>query len=294
MPICQTMYLELNKCCRFSEDVAGLLDQLLVLDPERRLTADEALDHEWFWTDPMPAEPGAVKIFPSSHEYDKRKAHEDRQGNGGERNRAAQEAAFRGPNQVVKVPAAVQQQPAMQQPIAPPGLPGPARFVAQPNMPQPSQGMRPPAWQGNAINIQLGNGMQHLQPNGLPQRPMQHSQAIPAVAAQHPALPPGLPARPATFTHSTLPRPPQAQPAHGLPPRPAPPSYGNGSDMLGEPDLKRRRMAEEPRQIAGAASRGPAERAADRVAAQSYGSVRRRPQPESDYPPAGDAEPMDY
>ena len=33
-----------------------LLDQLLVLDPHKRINADRALDHDFFWTDPMPTD----------------------------------------------------------------------------------------------------------------------------------------------------------------------------------------------------------------------------------------------
>lgn len=38
-------------------DTVDLLDKLLILDPSRRITAAAALDHDWFWTDPMPADP---------------------------------------------------------------------------------------------------------------------------------------------------------------------------------------------------------------------------------------------
>lgn len=31
-----------------------LLDKLLTLDPEQRINADDALGHDFFWTDPMP------------------------------------------------------------------------------------------------------------------------------------------------------------------------------------------------------------------------------------------------
>jgi serine/threonine protein kinase len=34
-----------------------LLRQLLCLDPRKRITAVEALDHLWFWTAPLPEEP---------------------------------------------------------------------------------------------------------------------------------------------------------------------------------------------------------------------------------------------
>ena len=266
---------------RFSDDVADLLDKLLVLDPEVRLTADEALDHDWFWTDPMPAEPGSVKIFPSSHEYDKRKAHEERQGNGGERNRAAQEAAFRGPNQVVKVPSAVQQQPQqiVQPPPAPAVLPGPARWLAQPQLPQQQpQAMRPAtSWGPNgSLNVNLGGPS--LQPNSLPQRPTHQAAYAAPISSQPTSIAPGLPRRPSGYppSHSSLPRPPHVQ--HGLPPRPVPPAYGHANDSTAEPDLKRRRMANEPRQIAG-------------VAARMAAGARNGSYAEMDGSPAGGAEP---
>jgi hypothetical protein len=34
---------------------ADLMMQLLRLDPIKRLTANDALDHAWFWTTPRPA-----------------------------------------------------------------------------------------------------------------------------------------------------------------------------------------------------------------------------------------------
>lgn len=45
---------------RWSSDdklFADLIDKILVLDPKKRLTASEALDHDWFWTHPFPKEP---------------------------------------------------------------------------------------------------------------------------------------------------------------------------------------------------------------------------------------------
>lgn len=33
-----------------------LLDKLLTLDPEQRINADQALGHDFFWTDPMPCD----------------------------------------------------------------------------------------------------------------------------------------------------------------------------------------------------------------------------------------------
>lgn len=42
----------------YVKDATGcdLLDKLLQLDPQRRCDADAALDHDFFWTDPAPAD----------------------------------------------------------------------------------------------------------------------------------------------------------------------------------------------------------------------------------------------
>lgn len=37
-----------------------LLDKLLILDPSKRLDADAALNHDFFWTDPMPCDLGKM------------------------------------------------------------------------------------------------------------------------------------------------------------------------------------------------------------------------------------------
>jgi cyclin-dependent kinase 9 len=37
-----------------------LIDQLLVLNPENRINADNALQHDFFWTDPMPCDLGKM------------------------------------------------------------------------------------------------------------------------------------------------------------------------------------------------------------------------------------------
>ena len=33
-----------------------LLDKLFILDPSKRINSEDALDHDFFWTDPMPSE----------------------------------------------------------------------------------------------------------------------------------------------------------------------------------------------------------------------------------------------
>jgi serine/threonine-protein kinase BUR1 len=42
---------------------ADLMMQLLRLDPIKRLTANDALDHPWFWTIPRPAKCAELVLF---------------------------------------------------------------------------------------------------------------------------------------------------------------------------------------------------------------------------------------
>ncbi|KIK70229.1 hypothetical protein GYMLUDRAFT_34719 [Collybiopsis luxurians FD-317 M1] len=56
-----------------AETVAvDLLDKLLICNPLKRITASQALEHDYFWTDPMPADPKNLPSYESSHEFDKR------------------------------------------------------------------------------------------------------------------------------------------------------------------------------------------------------------------------------
>ena len=54
-------------------ECADLIDRLLVLDPSKRLTAAEALEHEWFWTKPYPADPASLPKYLPSKEIDRNK-----------------------------------------------------------------------------------------------------------------------------------------------------------------------------------------------------------------------------
>jgi len=38
-------------------ETCDLMDKLLTCNPRERVTASAALDHEYFWTDPLPADP---------------------------------------------------------------------------------------------------------------------------------------------------------------------------------------------------------------------------------------------
>lgn len=71
---------------RFDEKFAGLephakdlLRKLLAMDPDKRVSADDALDHEYFWTDPQPATPEQLPKYPPSHEFTAKKRRQQSQ-----------------------------------------------------------------------------------------------------------------------------------------------------------------------------------------------------------------------
>lgn len=43
--------------CSIGKETCDLLDRLLTCNPRERISAAQALDHDYFWTDPMPADP---------------------------------------------------------------------------------------------------------------------------------------------------------------------------------------------------------------------------------------------
>ncbi|KAF7349190.1 CMGC/CDK/CDK9 protein kinase [Mycena sanguinolenta] len=57
------------------KETCDLLDRLLICNPRERITAAQALDHDYFWTDPMPADPKTLPQYEASHEFDKRGRH---------------------------------------------------------------------------------------------------------------------------------------------------------------------------------------------------------------------------
>ncbi|KII91253.1 hypothetical protein PLICRDRAFT_105189 [Plicaturopsis crispa FD-325 SS-3] len=53
-------------------ETCDLLEKLLTCNPRERITASQALDHDYFWTDPLPADPKILPTYEASHEFDKR------------------------------------------------------------------------------------------------------------------------------------------------------------------------------------------------------------------------------
>jgi len=56
-----------------------LLCKLLAMDPDKRISADDALDHEYFWSDPLPATPEELPKYPPSHEFTAKKRRQQTQ-----------------------------------------------------------------------------------------------------------------------------------------------------------------------------------------------------------------------
>lgn len=60
------------------DDLAlSLLSKLLTLDPNQRFDAAQALDHDYFWKDPMPCDPSALPRYPAMHEYEAKKTRQN-------------------------------------------------------------------------------------------------------------------------------------------------------------------------------------------------------------------------
>ncbi|KAL0290056.1 UNVERIFIED_CONTAM: Cyclin-dependent kinase C-1 [Sesamum calycinum] len=64
----------------FDRHALDLLEKMLVLDPAQRISAKDALDAEYFWTDPLPCDPKSLPKYESSHEFQtKKKRQQQRQ-----------------------------------------------------------------------------------------------------------------------------------------------------------------------------------------------------------------------
>ncbi|CAI9106042.1 OLC1v1005099C1 [Oldenlandia corymbosa var. corymbosa] len=64
----------------FDRHALELLDKMLMLDPAQRISAKDALDAEYFWTDPLPCDPRSLPKYESSHEFQtKKKRQQQRQ-----------------------------------------------------------------------------------------------------------------------------------------------------------------------------------------------------------------------
>ncbi|KAK4840230.1 hypothetical protein QYF36_003156 [Acer negundo] len=63
----------------FERNALELLEKMLMLDPTQRISAKDALDAEYFWTDPLPCDPKSLPKYESSHEYQTKKRRQQQQ-----------------------------------------------------------------------------------------------------------------------------------------------------------------------------------------------------------------------
>lgn len=64
----------------FDRHALDLVEKMLTLDPSQRISAKDALDAEYFWTDPVPCAPSSLPRYEPSHDFQtKRKRQQQRQ-----------------------------------------------------------------------------------------------------------------------------------------------------------------------------------------------------------------------
>ncbi|OCH84236.1 Pkinase-domain-containing protein [Obba rivulosa] len=202
-------------------ETCDLLDKLLVCNPRDRLTASQALDHDYFWTDPLPADPKTLPSYEASHEFDKR----------GRRNQAPAGPPIPGPH--MDGPPRQLPMPITQPPM-PYGRPPPPREAFR-NGPRPSFPPGPPP------GLHPSSYRPYPPPPGGYPPPGQHPQRFPVPGAGFPpGPPPPLPVislRPGQPPPQIAPLPWQQQPPHGRPahlparPHPMPLQTGRGPPL---------------------------------------------------------------
>ncbi|KAH3745007.1 Cyclin-dependent kinase C-1 [Pelomyxa schiedti] len=60
-------------------EAIDLVERMLTLNPAHRISAESALDADYFWADPRPAEPKSLPRYPQSHEWNLKKRRQQNQ-----------------------------------------------------------------------------------------------------------------------------------------------------------------------------------------------------------------------
>ncbi|KAK1278331.1 Cyclin-dependent kinase C-2 [Acorus gramineus] len=139
----------------FDPHALELLERMLTLDPSQRISAKDALDAEYFWTDPLPCDPKSLPKYESSHEFQMRKKRQQQ--------RQQEEIAKR---QKLQLPQPHAHLPPIQQPgqVHPQMRPGPNQ---PPVVAGPSHHYRKPHGTPGGLNRypQAGNPSGGFNPN---------------------------------------------------------------------------------------------------------------------------------
>jgi len=64
---------------RFPVETRDLMRQMLALDPNKRPSATECLNHKFFFTEPLPIHPDKLPTYPSAHDFSEKKKRADLQ-----------------------------------------------------------------------------------------------------------------------------------------------------------------------------------------------------------------------
>ena len=62
---------------RLPQQAQSLLQRLLAMDPSKRISAKDALDHDYFWEEPYPSKPEDLPKYAQSHEFTAKKRRQD-------------------------------------------------------------------------------------------------------------------------------------------------------------------------------------------------------------------------
>jgi serine/threonine protein kinase len=66
-------------CIVNAQSARSLIDKFLTLDPNKRISAKDALDSDYFWEDPLPCKPSELPKYEPSHEFQTRKRRQVRE-----------------------------------------------------------------------------------------------------------------------------------------------------------------------------------------------------------------------